>query len=128
MAGKFDLQKIISDVKNIVSPEQIPEANKGDPIGYHLSELSKVIKELAEQHTKQADTIAKVSSVLGSLHQAITAGSSNSGTQADTKPAPEATETAVEPEQATEPESKEEQPKGEPKSTEPSQEESEEQA
>jgi hypothetical protein len=71
-ANKFDLQKIIGDVKAMISPVVIPEANKNDPVGYCLSELSKLTKDLAESHSKQADTIAKISTMLGTLHQEIT--------------------------------------------------------
>jgi len=71
LTGKFDLNKIISDVKSIITPPPIPEANKDDPVGYCLSELNKLIKELAENNTKQADSIAKVSTMLGSLYQEI---------------------------------------------------------
>lgn len=71
MAGKFDIQKIIDDVKSIVTPAPIPEANKDDPVGYHLSELGKLTKELAENHTKQADTLAKVNAILGELYQEL---------------------------------------------------------
>ena len=69
ITGKFDLQKIINDVKSMISPVPIPEANKSDPVAYYLSELNKLAKDLAEVHTKQADLIAKVSSVLGNLYQ-----------------------------------------------------------
>jgi len=71
MAGKFDLQKIINDVKSMITPVPIPEANKDDPVAYYLSELNKLTKELAEAHTKQADIIAKVSPVLGNLYQEV---------------------------------------------------------
>jgi hypothetical protein len=72
ITDKFDLQKIIGDVKAMISPIAIPEANKNDPVGYCLSELSKLTKDLAESHSKQADTIAKMSTMLGTLHQEIT--------------------------------------------------------
>ena len=72
ITDKFDLQKIIGDVKAMISPVAIPEANKNDPVGYCLSELSKFTKDLAESHSKQADTIAKMSTMLGTLHQEIT--------------------------------------------------------
>lgn len=71
VANKFDLQKIISDVKSMIGTTPIPEANKDDPVGYCLSELSKLTKDLAENHAKQADTIAKISSMLGALHKEI---------------------------------------------------------
>ncbi|EKE00628.1 MAG: hypothetical protein ACD_21C00308G0011 [uncultured bacterium] len=71
IAGKFDLQKIIGDVKSMISPVVIPEASKDDPVAYCLSELSKFAKDLAEGHAKQADTIAKISNMLGTLHQEI---------------------------------------------------------
>ena len=71
ITGKFDLQKIINDVKSMISPVPIPEANKSDPVAYYLSELNKLAKDLAEVHTKQADLIAKVSNVLGNLYQEI---------------------------------------------------------
>lgn len=71
VSGKFDFQKIIGDVKAMISPAAIPEASKDDPAGYHLSELSKLVKDLAEGHTKQADTIAKISATLGELYQEI---------------------------------------------------------
>lgn len=72
ITGKFDLQKIISDVKSMISPVAIPEANKDDPVGYCLSELDKLVKDLADNHTKQADAIAKVSTMLGTLYQEVT--------------------------------------------------------
>lgn len=82
ITNKFDLQKIIGDVKSMISPVVIPEANKSDPVGYCLSELSKLTKDLAESHSKQADTIAKISTMLGTLHQEIT----NSRTAASPSP------------------------------------------
>jgi hypothetical protein len=66
-ASKFDLQKLIGDVKSMLSPVVIPEANKDNPIGYCLSELSKLAKDLAENHAKQADAIAKITTILGTL-------------------------------------------------------------
>lgn len=72
MSNKFDLQKIISNVKSMIGPVEIPEANKNDPVAYCLSELSKLTKDLADNHTKQADTIAKISTMLGTLHLEIT--------------------------------------------------------
>lgn len=72
ITNKFDLQKIIGDVKSMIGPVVIPEANKTDPVGYCLSELSKLTKDLAESHSKQADTIAKINTMLGTLHQEIT--------------------------------------------------------
>lgn len=71
VAGKFDLQKIIGDVKSMISPVTIPEANKDDPVAYCLSELSKFTKDLAEANSKQADAIAKISTMLGTLHQEV---------------------------------------------------------
>jgi hypothetical protein len=71
ITGKFDLQKIIGDVKSMVSPIAIPEADKSNPIAYCLSEISKLTKELADNHSKQADTISKISSMLGTLHQEV---------------------------------------------------------
>lgn len=68
---KLGLQKIINDMKSIISPAVIPEANKDDPIGYCLSELSKVGRELADHHAKQADIIAKFSNLLESLHREL---------------------------------------------------------
>jgi hypothetical protein len=72
ITGKFDLNKIINDVKSIITPSPIPEANKDDPVGYYLSELNKLIENLAENNTKQADNIAKASSILGTLQQELT--------------------------------------------------------
>ena len=69
--GKFDFQKIISDVKSMISPVQIPEASKDDPAGYCISELSKIVKELADASTAQANAIAKLTSTLGALSQAM---------------------------------------------------------
>lgn len=71
ITSKFDLNKIISDVKSIITPAAIPEANKSDPLGYCLSELNKLIKELADNNTKQADGIAKVNAMLGTLNQEL---------------------------------------------------------
>ena len=71
ITGKFDLQKIIDDVKSVITPPPIPEASKDDPIGYRLSELNKLAKELAETHTKQADSIAKLNVELGELYKEI---------------------------------------------------------
>jgi len=83
ITNKFDLQKIIGDVKSMISPVAIPASNKDDPVGYCLSELSKLTQDLAESHSKQADTIAKINSMLGTLHQEIT----NSRTAASPSPA-----------------------------------------
>ena len=55
----------------MISPVAIPASNKNDPVGYCLSELSKLTKDLTESHSKQADTIAKINSMLGTLHQEI---------------------------------------------------------
>jgi hypothetical protein len=68
---KLGLQKIIDDVKSIISPIVIPEANKDDPVGYCLFELSKAGRELADHHAKQADIIAKFSNLLESLHREL---------------------------------------------------------
>jgi hypothetical protein len=90
--NKFDLQKFIGNVKSMLGPVVIPEANKDDPVGYCLSELSKLAKDLAESHSKQADTIAKISSMLGTLHQEITnahnkvSGNSAAQPASETKP------------------------------------------
>lgn len=86
ITGKFDLQKIINDVKSMISPEPIPEANKNDPIAYYLSGLNKLVKELAENHTKEADIIAKVSSTLGSLYQEVMNGRKNQPSQENFPP------------------------------------------
>ncbi|CAL7962722.1 hypothetical protein GAMM_40027 [Gammaproteobacteria bacterium] len=97
--NKFDLQKLIGDVKSMLSPVAIPEANKDDPIGYCLSQLSKLAKDLAENHSKQADTIAKISTMLGTLHQEVTnthnkvSGSSVTPPASETKPAGDTKET-----------------------------------
>lgn len=72
----FDLQKIINDVKSMISPASIPAANKNDPIGYRLSELSKHTKDLVENHTKQSDLIARINDSMGALYQAITKSAS----------------------------------------------------
>jgi len=69
ITGKFDFQKIVNDVKSMISPAPIPEANKNDPIAYHMSELNKHTKSLAENHANQADIIAKISNVLDALYQ-----------------------------------------------------------
>ena len=92
MAGKFDIQKIIDDVKSIVTPAPIPEANKDDPAGYHLSELGKLVKELADNQNKQADTLAKVNAILGELYQELAA----KGAKAPAVPAPSSTEAEIE--------------------------------
>lgn len=84
ITDKFDLNKIINDVKSIITPPAIPTASKDDPVGYYLSELNKMVKDLADNNTKQADVIAKVSATLGSLHQEVAklkgpTGSSHAG-------------------------------------------------
>jgi len=99
IAGKFDLQKIIGDVKSMINPVVIPEANKDDPLAYCLSELGKVVKELTENHAKQADNIAKVNALLGTLHQEITTHCKGA---APAKPQ-EAAAPAAKPEKAAEP-------------------------
>lgn len=87
-SSKFDFQKIINDVKSIISPAPIPEANKDDPVGYHLSEMNKMLKELAEYHTKQADIMSKISATLGALYQAVKPGAAPSQpTAAKSEPA-----------------------------------------
>ena len=70
---KFDLQKIVSDVKAMITPAAIPEASKDDPIGYHFSELNKVTHELGEISTKLADTIAKLNNIIGAAYPLVTA-------------------------------------------------------
>ena len=74
IAGKFDLQKIIGEVKSVLGSGSvtIPDANKDDPLGYCLSELGKLAKDLADSYSKQADTVSKISSMLGTLHQEVT--------------------------------------------------------
>lgn len=68
---KLGLQKIINDMKAIISPAVIPEASKDDSVGYCLSELSKTGRELADHHAKQADLIAKLSNLLENLHREL---------------------------------------------------------
>lgn len=77
-SSKFDFQKIISDVKSMISPIQIPEANKSDPVGYYLSEINKMLKDLAEHQTKQADIISKISATVGELYQELKPGATPS--------------------------------------------------
>lgn len=71
MVGKFGLQKIIDEVKAVIAPAPIPEAAQGDPVGYCLAELSKLGQEIADNHTKQADVLARFSAMLGNLHQEL---------------------------------------------------------
>jgi len=71
--SKLNLKGIVENVKSIIGQTPIPEAAKNNPTGYHLSELSKAIKTLAELHSKEADTIAKIDATLGNLYQSLTA-------------------------------------------------------
>lgn len=73
ITGKFDIQGIVKNVKSMISPGvEIPETAKGDPIMYKLSEITKELKILAELHVKQADELAKLDGMVGSLYQDIT--------------------------------------------------------
>ena len=65
------LQKVISDVKAMISSTLVPEANKDDPLGYYVFELSKLVKELTDNHTKQGDIVANMNNMLGNLSQAL---------------------------------------------------------
>ena len=104
ITNKFDLQKIIGDVKSMISPEKIPEANKDDPVAYCLAEISKCLKDLAELHAQQADTIAKINTILGTLHQEITKSRTGGETQ---QAAPAVSEEAKTPEKDSSSETKE---------------------
>ena len=106
ITNKFDLQKIIGDVKSMISPEKIPEANKDDPVAYCLAEISKGLKDLAELHAQQADTIAKINTMLGTLHQEIT--KSHTGSPGEAQQAtPAVSEEAKAPEKDSSNETKE---------------------
>lgn len=74
ITGKFDIQGIVKNVKSMISPGvEIPETAKGDPIMYKLSEVTKGLKILAELQVKQADELAKLDGMVGSLYQDIAA-------------------------------------------------------
>ena len=103
ITSKFDFQKIIGDVKSMISPVAIPEANKDDPVAYCLSELGKLAKDLAEQHSKQADTIAKISTMLGTLHQEMAKSCKESGSPEVQQPQVAASEEAKEEKQSEAP-------------------------
>lgn len=96
--GKFDFQKIISDVKSMITPTPIPEANKDDPIPYLLSELGKQGEELAKMQQKQSDVMAKMNDTIGSLYSQIMAsrGESNIGTTKTDKKVTESDESSAE--------------------------------
>ncbi|MCL5260284.1 MAG: hypothetical protein M1561_01170 [Gammaproteobacteria bacterium] len=70
--GKFDLQEIIKNVKSILGPAPIPEAAKDDPIGFCLTEIGRSLQQIAVLSTKQADEIAKINNLLGTLSQTLT--------------------------------------------------------
>lgn len=70
---KFDIGEIVNNVKAFISPVSIPEDSQSNPISYLLGELSKTTKELADLCTKQADAIAKITNMLGALHQEVAA-------------------------------------------------------
>ena len=97
---KLGLQKIINDMKSIISPAVIPEANKDDPVGYCLSELSKSGRALADHHAKQADIIANFSNLLENLHRELNSKQHVAAAAATTAVAkdiaPSATESATE--------------------------------
>ena len=69
-AIKFNLQDIVSNLKTMLGAVNIPEANQDDPLGYLLMELSKSAQELTDIHDRQAEALAKLNSLLGSIHQA----------------------------------------------------------
>lgn len=67
-ASKFDLQAIMDNVKSLISPINIPEASKDQPIAFLLAEMNNAIKEAADLHSKQADAYAKLNGLVGELH------------------------------------------------------------
>ncbi len=82
---KLGLQKIINDVKSMIAPAKIPDANKDDPVGFCLAELVKFTQELADGNNKQADVITKISSTLGALHQELNQGNKPTAVATDPK-------------------------------------------
>jgi hypothetical protein len=82
---KFDIKEFVNNVKSMVSPVTIPDASQDNPVGYLLSEISKSLKEVAELNVKQADIIAKITNMLGAMHQSI---ASCVGKKTTNEPAP----------------------------------------
>lgn len=64
-----DFSKIVENVKSMISTTSIPETSKDDPVGYRLSELSKIVKAIIEAHQSLGTEIAKLETMLGSLYQ-----------------------------------------------------------
>lgn len=99
--SKLNLKGIMDNVKAMIGQTPIPEVSKDDPIGYRLSELSKITKSLADLHAKEADEISKLSNMLGALYQDLTQVKAPTSTAPKTvetvaeKPAAETEETAA---------------------------------
>lgn len=94
--SKLNLKGIMDNVKAMIGQTPIPEASKDDPIAYRLSELSKITKSLADLHAKEADEIAKLSTMLGALYQDLTQAKAPAAATAEKEPAPEAKEEKAE--------------------------------
>jgi hypothetical protein len=68
--GKFDLQKLVKDVKSMVgAAAPLPLEAKDDPLGYLLSELTKSVKSLQENNAEEAKEIEKLGATLGALYK-----------------------------------------------------------
>jgi hypothetical protein len=71
ITDKLGLQKIVNDIKSLVSPATIPITGKDDPITNYLSEINKLGKELADNNAIQLGIVAKINSAINGLYQQI---------------------------------------------------------
>ncbi len=65
--SKFNLQKLISDVKSLINSVPIPEASKDDPVGYYLGEIGKAVQNITELQNQQMDMLTKLMETVGNL-------------------------------------------------------------
>jgi hypothetical protein len=74
LTGKIDLQGIVKNVKSIISPgSEIPQTVSENSLTYKLLEIAKGLKTLVDLHTKQADELARIDGLVGSLYHDIDA-------------------------------------------------------
>ncbi len=65
--SKFNLQKIINDVKSLINSAPVPEANKDDPLSYFLNEIGKNLQALNELQNQQTNLLTKTMETVGNL-------------------------------------------------------------
>ena len=72
LAEKFDIEKIVENVKSIISPGSvIPENAEGDPVAEKFVELRQLIQDVIKVQTEQTGKISKINNIVGALYKKL---------------------------------------------------------